>query len=1057
MEKFKSHFKNFGASSSKEERIPILNVTDVEKGEEDNENEGTGANVSDDVFRSESTLNNFFEDGVTKIDFVLVYEETIKKKKSQDRRMTMAEMKERKRTKNREELHQRWRSKFIKHLRRQGLLIDEERTAVPEKVIHFLKINCPWHLLTYYAEELNIRAPLQLRQYQSHQWSGTLLSKLRLPNKMKLEVPNKPKLFFTCTFRKSKQANFLGIDNPDTYFSDTDRSRIVWEILQTTVFGKKKRAELGIERLLHEEIFDAAFPLHDGPYKIKKPIEEIDPTTLNKRQILYEYWARWGRWYKYQPLDHIKDYFGEKIGIYFAWLGFYTAWLLPVAVLGLIVFLGGLIGINSNKEAAEICNSGNAYMMCPMCDTCKEWALSKTCIMAKLSFLFDNTGTVIFAIIMSFWAVFFLEFWKRKSANLAHHWEAIGFEEEEEKPRPDYCARAPMLEANPITGIMEPHFPPKQRIRRMLTGFGILLIMLSVVIIFVVSVILYKCIVGVVMIHSHMKFLHGQSSTLTSLTGAVINLILIMLMSNVYTAVAEWLTKWEMHRTQTGYENALTLKVFIFQFVNYYSSIFYIAFFKGKLVGYPGHYDTMFGIRNETCGSGGCLIELAQQLFIIMVGKQAINNVQELVIPKFWQWWQTRKLKKIKGHVKSRTPWERDYNKLAEFSGLFDEYLEMVLQFGFITIFVAAFPLAPVFALLNNWIEIRLDASKLVCEVRRPVAHRAENIGIWYEILDALVQIAVITNAFLIAFTSEFIPRLLYKHVESKGNLDHYVNFTLAYAPHNAGLGNCRYKGYRDRQGHHTLYYYQLLACKLAFVIVFEHVVFFIGRMIDWGVPDVPESLQMKIKREQYLAKQALADNRDTNMEVMKLYHRSLSQDSYYNRENPTFADTFTPFNKLKNKWGQGGGGGLAPIDEVDYLSDNPPHEETDPEKLEQSMFSASTDDDPKLRSATAPLGSHDTDSASPSRGPESANQAKRFPKKLASPTPSPQYSDAGSADSDSGVVKSQNPMIRRVSPVPSRLLQSPDVSSDDADKSEGSPARKRHLAARRSRVRPKK
>ena len=53
------------------------------------------------------------------------------------------------------------------------------------------------------------------------------------------------------------------------------------------------------------------------------------------------------------------------------------------------------------------------------------------------------------------------------------------------------------------------------------------------------------------------------------------------------------------------------------------------------------------------------------------------------------------------------------------------------MQFGFITIFVAAFPLAPLFALLNNWVEIRLDASKLVMETRRPVAEKAEDIGIW--------------------------------------------------------------------------------------------------------------------------------------------------------------------------------------------------------------------------------------------------------------------------------------------------------------------------------------
>ena len=83
---------------------------------------------------------------------------------------------------------------------------------------------------------------------------------------------------------------------------------------------------------------------------------------------------------------------------------------------------------------------------------------------------------------------------------------------------------------------------------------------------------------------------------------------------------------------------------------------------------------------------------------------------------------------------------EEDY-KLVENEGLFQEYLEMgrqdwllkeliitlpflVLQFGFITIFVAAFPLAPLFALLNNWVEIRLDAKKFVCETRRAVAER---------------------------------------------------------------------------------------------------------------------------------------------------------------------------------------------------------------------------------------------------------------------------------------------------------------------------------------------
>lgn len=52
-----------------------------------------------------------------------------------------------------------------------------------------------------------------------------------------------------------------------------------------------------------------------------------------------------------------------------------------------------------------------------------------------------------------------------------------------------------------------------------------------------------------------------------------------------------------------------------------------------------------------------------------------------------------------------------------------------VLQFGFLTIFCAAFPLAPLFALLNNIIEIRVDASKFITQLRRPIAERAATIG----------------------------------------------------------------------------------------------------------------------------------------------------------------------------------------------------------------------------------------------------------------------------------------------------------------------------------------
>ena len=64
------------------------------------------------------------------------------------------------------------------------------------------------------------------------------------------------------------------------------------------------------------------------------------------------------------------------------------------------------------------------------------------------------------------------------------------------------------------------------------------------------------------------------------------------------------------------------------------------------------------------------------------------------------------------------------------------------MQYGFVTMFVAAFPLAPFFALLNNMVEIRLDAVNFIHNFRRPGAERAEDIGAWYGILATLTTVS---------------------------------------------------------------------------------------------------------------------------------------------------------------------------------------------------------------------------------------------------------------------------------------------------------------------------
>lgn len=78
--------------------------------------------------------------------------------------------------------------------------------------------------------------------------------------------------------------------------------------------------------------------------------------------------------------------------------------------------------------------------------------------------------------------------------------------------------------------------------------------------------------------------------------------------------------------------------------------------------------------------------------------------------------------------------------------GINTNYFKIVIQYGFITLFVVAFPLAPLFAFLNNIIEIRVDAFKVLTQLRRPLPKKAQDIGIWLPILNALSRLGVIVN-----------------------------------------------------------------------------------------------------------------------------------------------------------------------------------------------------------------------------------------------------------------------------------------------------------------------
>ncbi|NXO13697.1 ANO9 protein, partial [Oriolus oriolus] len=634
---------------------------------------------------------------------------------------------------------------------------------------------------------------------------------------------------------------------------ETTRIRIVNFILRNTVTPDLEK----LHDLMKKKVFEAAFPLHK-----KEDIREI----LNKK------WARWRVLFKEQPIKEIRCYFGEKVALYFAWLGWYTYLLVFAALAGLVTFVAGTTVFSSSQVSKEICDA-NTTFMCPLCDqNCSFWVLSDTCTYAKVTHMIDNEATVAFAMFMAVWATVFLELWKRERATVVTDWNLHEWDEDEEE-----------LALQLINNLQ--HEPRQYQHSYFCNTIILILALLLIMVLIGIAhmLVIYRAVAMALFTQSEVNLLSKHANTMAVMTGAVLHYITIIVMTKVNRHVALFLCDLEEPRTFSQQESSFAVKIFIFQFFTNFSSLIYIAFFLGRINGHPGQYVRIAGRwRLEECHPSGCITDLFIQMAVIMLLKQTISNIMEYLIPLI-----SHQLRKKRKRPKKRSvmlgeeeevedpckkQWLKNYelNEVNIFS-LFNEYLEMVIQYSFTTIFVAAFPLAPLLALINNVIEIHMDAIKMMRLHRRMVPRKTNDIGIWLQILEAIGILAVIGNGLVIAITSDFIPVQVYKYMYSPCTRENhtgmdcstgYINNSLSvfhiqdFEPHTKVLPEfkghqikeCRYRDYRNADDYtYTVQFWHIFAARLAFLILFEHVALCVKLIAAWYIPDVPQRVKNTI------------------------------------------------------------------------------------------------------------------------------------------------------------------------------------------------------------------
>jgi anoctamin-8 len=283
--------------------------------------------------------------------------------------------------------------------------------------------------------------------------------------------------------------------------------------------------------------------------------------------------------------------------------------------------------------------------------------------------------------------------------------------------------------------------------------------------------------------------------------------LLIPMMDFLFTKIARKMNNWENHRTETRYQSHLILKVFSFRFVHVFASLYYYAFASGANLLRVAIQLASFMIAGQLWKN---VMETGfpffKRRYLIRKKRKATNEQfeQSAIFKLALRGGGTVAATGVNGsgpNVSSGLGLSGLGGGTSDLSGVgmglggasgaglnsviheqcvrleqasdkaweeaelqkydtFEDYTEMLIQFGYVSFFSIAFPLAPLLAFLNNLVELRTDAFKVCHAKQRPIAHKASGIGIWFPVLQLMSVLAVLTNCLHIAFTTTQIESL---------------------------------------------------------------------------------------------------------------------------------------------------------------------------------------------------------------------------------------------------------------------------------------------------------
>jgi hypothetical protein len=366
-----------------------------------------------------------------------------------------------------------------------------------------------------------------------------------------------------------------------------------------------------------------------------------------------------------KPLDveHIREYYGERVALYFTFLGHFQSSVYGIAVVGVVVQIWQILERFAPALTPE--NTG-----IPM-----------------------DLGSLLYSAVIAVWGTLFLERWKRLEARKVTEWGMNDFEAREE-PRPEFIGQmresatigtlarrgrgetAEDVEAKEMADAWRRarNLPIKKvEVQHPVAWYGMPVmwadettlkrrIMVAALVTFSFVILAVTMTVAVFIMRAALRYTQG-GVILSAAVGGAVNAGFIMLLQNIYSGFTVRITDWENWETQTQWVDSRAMKTFVFNSVNSFGSFVYIAYIRKEYdsgcMGACEHVTFGSAIQTDKCPKasalldanggvwpsnvtftadyreykGDCVMELWIQLALIFMSRLVIGNLLEIGIP----------------------------------------------------------------------------------------------------------------------------------------------------------------------------------------------------------------------------------------------------------------------------------------------------------------------------------------------------------------------------------------------------------------------------------------